>query len=166
MITLGLLYLEIPPLIFFATFWPCRFCVENFDLLCKDISLFFYPHNAGGFPSLPRICLRTFRQVGWREHGSRIRQLAKHSSEPPFEHPLTITKHYARPFPSGFDRFFRRLQFQCDSGGMRAFADQAKENTAPPFVELVFYIFSRHQFRFVLPVLYPQFLWQPVGRGH
>lgn len=49
---------------------------------------------------------------------------------------------------------------------MRAFADQAKENAAPSFVGLVFYIFSRHQFRFVLPVLYPQFLRQPVGRGH
>lgn len=58
MITLGILYLEIPPPHFLCNFLAVPFlCVENFDFLCKDISLFFHPHNAGGFPSLPRIML-------------------------------------------------------------------------------------------------------------
>lgn len=47
-----------PPLHFLCNFLAVPFlCVENFDFLCKDISLFFHPHNAGGFPSLPRIML-------------------------------------------------------------------------------------------------------------
>ena len=48
-----------PPLLhFLRNFLAVPFlCLENFDFLCKDISLFFHPHNAGGFPSLPRIML-------------------------------------------------------------------------------------------------------------
>ena len=42
MITLGLLYLEIPPLIFFATFWPCRFCVSKILISFVRILVCFF----------------------------------------------------------------------------------------------------------------------------
>lgn len=115
-----------PPPHFLCNFLAVPFlCVENFDFLCKDISLFFHPHNAGGFPTSPKKnpCGRSDKLVGENMEAELGSLPSIRRNLPLNTYFFTITKYYARPFPPGFDRFFSRLQFQCDSGGMRAFAD-------------------------------------------
>ena len=106
MITLGLLYLEIPPPHFLRNFLAVPFlCVENFDFLCKDISLFFHPHNAGGFPTSPKKnpCGRSDKLVGENMEAELGSLPSIRRNLPLNTYFFTITKHYARPFPPGFD---------------------------------------------------------------